>query len=176
MNRTIRLIPRIALFSALIYVLSLGTSYLPNVNLVFFIVFFAGAAWGAIPGILVGVIGMGIWTIFNPYGPATIPVTIAQVVGTSISGLVGAEIRAQGWLDQNRGVMPSVILASSAILCTVGFYLPVNLVDAWVFQPFWPRFIAGSLWSLISLVSNMLIFPLLFHALKGLYVRESRLT
>ncbi len=176
MNRTVRLIPRIALFSALIYVLSLGTSYLPNVNLIFFVVFFAGAAWGTLPGVLVGMIGMAIWTIFNPYGPATIPVTLAQVVGTSISGLVGAQVRAQGWLDHGRGVATPVILASSALLCTVGFYIPVNFVDAWVFQPFWPRFIAGSLWSLISLVSNMLIFPLLFRALRGLYVRESQLT
>ena len=37
-----RLIARIALFSALIYVLSWGTSFLPSVNLAFFIAFAAG--------------------------------------------------------------------------------------------------------------------------------------
>ncbi len=175
MNPTVRLITRVALFSALIYVLSLGTSYLPNVNLVFFVVFFAGIAWGLVPGLLVGAIGMGLWTIFNPFGPATIPVTIAQIAGASVSGIIGALVRKQGWL-RSSGVMLTSVLVLSAILCTVGFYLPVNLVDAYVFQPFWPRFISGSLWSLISLATNMLIFPLLFRAVRGLYTRESRIT
>ena len=118
MNSRLRLIPRIALFSALIYVLSWGTSYLPNVNLVFFIAFMAGAFWGLIPGVLVGAIGMGLWTTFHP------------------------------------------------------FYLPVNLVDAWIFRPFWPRFIGGMAWSLISLGSNAIIFPVLFRPVWYMYNRE----
>ena len=83
MMRRHLLVARIALFSALVYVLSWGTSYLPNVNFIFFIVFSAGFLWGAVPGILVGLIGMGLWTAFNPYGPAPAPIMMAQVIGAA---------------------------------------------------------------------------------------------
>ena len=74
MTGSVRLISRIALFAALFYVLSWGTAFLPNVNLGFLVAFTAGLLWGAVPGMLVGAVGMGIFTMFNPYGPATVPV------------------------------------------------------------------------------------------------------
>lgn len=172
MMRRHLLVARIALFSALVYVLSWGTSYLPNVNFIFFIVFSAGFLWGAVPGSLVGLIGMGLWTVFNPYGPAPAPIMMAQVIGAAGSGLVGAVFRRSNW---QRGQAPALAgrLILSAFLCTVIFYLPVNMVDALLFQPFWPRFVGGALWAAISLGFNVLIFPLLFQATKRLYVRES---
>jgi len=172
MMRSHLLISRIALLSALIYVLSWGTSYLPNVNFVFFIVFFSGFLWGAVPGILVGAIGMGLWTLFSPYGPAPVPIMMAQVVGAAGSGLVGAVFR---WSNWQRDKAPSLVvrLILSAFLCTVVFYLPVNTVDAALFQPFWPRFVGGAIWAAISLGFNVIIFPLLFRAARRLYVRES---
>jgi hypothetical protein len=57
--------------------------------------------------------------------------------------------------------------------CTLLFYIPVNFVDAWVFQPFWPRFVAGMLWTVVSLGFNAVIFPLLFKVAVRLYVREN---
>jgi len=172
MMRRHLLVARIALFSALVYVLSWGTSYLPNVNFIFFIVFSAGFLWGAVPGILVGLIGMGLWTAFNPYGPAPAPIMMAQVIGAAGSGLVGAVFRRSNW---QRSQAPALAgrLILSAFLCTVFFYLPVNMVDAMLFQPFWPRFVGGALWAAISLGFNVLIFPLLFRAARRLYVRES---
>jgi uncharacterized membrane protein len=89
----LRLITRIALFSALIYVLSWGTSYFPNLNFIFFIVFVAGFLWGVVPGMLVGLIGMGLWTAFNPYGMAVPPIMLAQMLGASAGGVVGAWLR-----------------------------------------------------------------------------------
>jgi uncharacterized membrane protein len=167
-------VARIALFSALVYVLSWGTSYLPNVNFIFFVVFSAGLLWGAVAGVLVGLIGMGLWTSFNPYGPAPAPIMIAQVTGAAGSGLVGAVFR---WSNWQRTEAPTLTgrLILSAFLCTVVFYLPVNVVDAVLFQPFWPRFVGGALWAAISLGFNVLIFPLLFRATRSLYVRESAL-
>ncbi len=50
--------------------------------------------------------------------------------------------------------------------------VPVNGVDAWLYQPFWPRFLGGLPWATISLVSNALIFPLLFGVVTRLYARE----
>ncbi len=170
MIRRSSLIARIALSAALVYVLSWGTSYLPNVNLVFFIVFSAGFLWGAGPGASVGAIGMGLWTLFNPFGPAAAPIMVAQVVGAALSALVGALFRSMLGAHAPSARL-TVGLVLSAALCTVLFYLPVNFVDALVFQPFWPRFIGGLIWAAISLAANMVIFPLLFPATRYLYDR-----
>ena len=169
-----RLVVRIALFAALIYVLSWGTSYLPNVNFIFFIVFSAGLLWGVVPGMLVGAIGMGLWTLFNPYGPAPVPIMIAQVVGATAGGIVGALFRAGEWQRRSKRILTFHLLIA-ATLCTLLFYLPVNTVDAVLFQPFWPRFVTGALWGMISLAFNLVIFPLLFTATRYLYPRENAL-
>jgi uncharacterized membrane protein len=169
-NRS-RLIARVALFSALIYVLSWATSYLPNVNFVFFIVFTAGFIWGTAAGALVGLVGMGLWTTLNPYGPADIAVTMAQVLGAAASGPIGTLFRKSGWQQASReGLVIRLVIV--ATLCTLAFYLLVNTVDAWVYQPFWPRFTVGLLWMLISLGANLVIFPLLFSVTRLLYERE----
>ncbi len=166
-----RLITRIAVFSALVYVLSWGTSYLPNVNFIFFLVFTSGFVWGATAGALVGLIGMGLWTNLNPYGPADIAVMCAQIVGAAAGGPVGAIFNRFKLGERTRWSLVSGLVLA-AITCTIAFYLPVNVVDAWVYQPFWPRFVVGAVWMLISLGSNAVIFPLLFPVTRRLYERE----
>jgi uncharacterized membrane protein len=171
MSVKLRLITRIALFAALIYVLSWGTSYLPNVSLVFFIVFTAGFLWGAAAGMLVGAIGMGLWTTFNPYGLADFSIMLAQVGGISLSGVTGFFFRKGDWAEKGKkSLLASLVLV--ALVCTFLFYLPVNFVDAWIYRPFWPRFITGMLWSLVSVAANVIIFPLLFPVTRYLYDRE----
>ena len=174
MNRKPFLVTRIALFSALVYVLSYGTSFFPNINLVFFIVFSAGFLWGMIPGMLVGIVGMGLWTMFNPFGPAALPIMLAQVGGAGLSGVVGAIFRKSNWKDVS-SISRIIKLIIASIICTVLFYIPVNIVDAWLWGPFEQRFIGGALWALISVGSNVVIFPLLFYITLKLYEREGRL-
>ncbi len=170
-----RLIARIALFSSLIYVFSLGTAYLPNVKLSFFIIFSAGYLWGVVPGVLVGAVGMGLWTFFNPYGPAPIPISLAQVLGGALCGIVGLAFRPLIGPDELH--WPSyAFLAAAGFICTLFFFVPVNLVDAWLFQPFQERFIAGMFFSTGSLVGNIIIFPLLFGLLRPFYIKERNLT
>lgn len=169
---SLRLLTRIALFAALIYVLSMATAFVPNVKLVFFLIFAAGFLWGASAGLLVGAIGMGLWTTFNPYGPAGIPVMIAQIIGAAAGGLVGHLFGRFRWKSWKTFVLFPV-LALCGLICTVLFYLPVSLVDAWLYQPFWPRIIAGLPWVGLSIVSNLIVFPLLFGAARYLYDREA---
>ncbi|MFQ5498648.1 MAG: hypothetical protein ACE5FH_03160 [Candidatus Zixiibacteriota bacterium] len=166
-----RLMARIALFSGLIYVLSWATAWLPNVNSIFFVTFLAGLLWGLTSGVAVGALGMGLWTTFNPYGPAPIPMMIVQVIGAAGSGAVGAIFRSAGWYALSYRLRP-VMLVVAALLCTVLYYLPVNGVDAWLFQPFWPRFVAGLPFVGLSLISNIIIFPVFFGAALPLMRRE----
>jgi len=169
--RRAQLVSRIALFAALIYVLSWLTAWLPNVNLIFFVVFSAGFLWGALPGALTGAVGMGLWTSFNPYGPAMFPIAAAQVIGAGLGGLVGAGFRAAG-THRLRPIARSAALIAAAVISTLVFYLPVSAADAWMFGPFWPRFAGGMVWSGWSLVSNAVIFPLLFGVTLHLFARE----
>ena len=166
-----RLTARVAVFAALIYVLSWGTSYVPNLNLIFFLVFSAGFLWGTPAGMLTGAVGMGLWTAFNPYGPAPLPITVAQIIGASLGGSVGG-LFYRLRLYKATGLLSVIWLVFASILCTLLFYLPVSVADAWLFQPFWPRLMAGLAWSSISLISNALIFSLLFHVTLRLYHKE----
>jgi len=170
-HRSTKLIPRIALFSAMIYVLSYGISFIPNVNPIFFIVFSAGYMWGSVPGLLTGMVGMGLWTFFNPFGPAQLPVMLAQIVGTALSGPVGAFCYDFIKNSKNK-FFKSIYLISTSLVCTLLFYIPVNFIDAWLIQPFMVRFVTGMGWSVISLVSNIFIFPVLFFALESFYIKE----
>ncbi len=169
----VRLFTRIALFSALIYVLSWATSYLPNVSLAFFIAFSAGFLWGILPGATVGIIGMGLFTAFNPYGPAHPYLMITQMGGMACCGVMGGLFSHSAWPGSHRRTL-ALALALNGLVCTVLYFLPVNLVDAWLFGPFWPRFVTSWTWSLISVGANILVFPLLFGVTRHLYDRESR--
>jgi len=174
MMHTPRLLTRVALFSALIYVLSWATVYLPNMKIIFFIVFSAGFLWGAAAGWLVGTIGMGLWTFFNPFGPAGLPVAIAQIFGAGLCGPIGAILRTFRWSRLSSLNLNALLVAAGAV-CTLLYFVPVNTIDAWVYQPFWPRFFSALPWTAISLVSNMVVFPLLFPVTRFLYERESKL-
>ena len=66
----------------------------------------------------------------------------------------------------------SLILIAAAAVVTIGYFIPVNIIDAFIAQPFWARFWAGMLWSLVAVISNLIIFPLLFNLLTNFIVKE----
>lgn len=167
-----RLVARVALFTALIYVLSWGTTFLPNINPIFFLVFSAGYCWGMMPGILTGIIGMGLWTFFNPFGPAPLPVAIAQIAGTAFCGLFGSFFTNVIKPDK-LNLRSYVILTFCGLLCSTLFFTGVSAVDAVMFQPFKPRFVSGMLFAAYAILANGIIFPLLFSLLRPFYLREN---
>ena len=162
--RELRLIPRIGLFAALIYILSWATAMLPNVNLIFFVVFLAGFMWGTIPGMLVGAFGMGLSTFFSPFGPAALPIMVTQIAAASLSGLLGSIYFSMYGIEL-KTINRYFFIPLFSILCTITFFIPVNIVDSWLFQPFWERLYISTLWSLISVGSNLLLFTLLFPSM-----------
>ena len=170
-----RLIARIALFSALCYVFGWLFFWLPNVNLMYLVVFSAGFLWGATPGAMVGAIGMWLWSAFNPGGPTDPLTTIAQVIGMVIIGLLGAAFERFGW---HRGPLwlRTFRLGLAGAVCTAVFFVPVSAVDAWLYQPFWPRFVVGMSWSAVAAGFNCLAFALLFPATLYLYGKERKIS
>nr|MBN2277594.1 ECF transporter S component [candidate division Zixibacteria bacterium] len=166
MKAGITQITRVAIFAALVFIFSYFTSLLYNVNPSFFIVFAAGFAWGIWPGIGVGVIGFFLWSNFNPFGPAPFPLLLSQLLGISFSAIIGAFAARLPITFRRLNLNVIFILALSGLLCGLIFHLIVDIVDAYLFQPFWPRLIGGLLFSLITIVSNAIIFPLLHPVLK----------
>jgi uncharacterized membrane protein len=166
-------IARVAVFSALVYIVSWATGFLPNITLGFFVVFSAGYLWGSAAGVVTGAVGFGLWSAFNPYGPAPLPVMAAQALGGALVGLVGQAANRMH-LGSRTGPWRVALLALIGAFCTLAFYLPVTLVDAWLFQPFEVRMATGLGWALWPLAANLLIFPLLFGATAALYARDRK--
>jgi len=168
-----RTIARVAIFAALVFVFSYFTLLLPNVNPAFFIVFCAGYLWGLWPGVGVGVVGFFLWSNLNPSGPVALPLLLSQLVGIALSAAVGAMYSRffPRLLNKSWQV---IMLSLAGLICGLGYHLLVDVVDAWLYQPFWPRLISGAAFSLITIISNCIIFPLLYPALIFLSERESR--
>jgi hypothetical protein len=164
MRYNLKIITRVAIFASLVFIFSYFSVFLYNVNPAFFIVFSAGLLWGIVPGIGVGIIGFFLWSNFNPMGPAPLPILLSQLIGISFSSVVGYLAGALIKFEHFH-LKVAIILSVAGLLCGLLFHLVVDAVDAWIYQPFWPRFIGGLLFSLITIVSNSIIFPALYPAL-----------
>lgn len=154
---------KMGLFAALALALGFALVHIPNVELVTLTIFFSGSILGRLKGALVGMVAMVLFTLFNPLGPAVIPVAIAQVIGMGLVGMAG-------------GIMGSRIkeirtaLARGAFLAGWGFSLSLlydlltNFAVAAAFG-LWERWyavvIGGLTFSLIHIVSNTVIFALI---------------
>lgn len=171
MSRDLRIITRVAIFASLVFVFSYLSMFLYNINLGFFIIFSAGFLWGIWPGIGTAVIGYFLWSNFNPYGPVPFPLLMSQMLGVSLIVFVGV-FASKIIMPEKKDRRYLFILALSGSLAGLLYHIPVDIVDALIYQPFWPRLIGGLFFSLITIVSCGIIFPLFYPALKFMYVKE----
>ena len=164
---------RVALFSALAYVLALASMYIPNVSLAFIAIFACGALYGARTGIAAGGVGMFLWTVFNPLGMAAVPVTAAQIAGMMIVGGLGAGISRSMIMTRvvARGFWTFGVLG---FLSGLLYQVIVGGVNAWLYGPFWQSLSAGLIFSLATIISNGLIFPACYPLVVKLAVRGRR--
>jgi uncharacterized membrane protein len=166
-------ITRVAIFAALVFIFSYFSAFLYNVNPAFFIVFTAGYLWGLSSGAAVGLIGFFLWSSFNPMGPAPLPILISQMIGILPSAVIGSLMRR--FLNLDKWNLASAIsLIFAGLLTGLLYHIPVDIVDAFLYQPFWPRLIGGLVFSLITILSNCIIFPMLYPALAFLAQKEKR--
>jgi len=168
-----RFAARVALFAALAYILALASVYIPNVSLSFIAVFAGGALFGLKTGVSAGGLGMFLWTVFNPYGMAVIPVTIAQIAGMMLVGALGATVAGSIIMRhvQKRGFWIFALLGTTGGLL---YQVIVGAVNAWMFGPFWASLSAGLVFSLATIISNALIFPACYPLIVRLANRERR--
>lgn len=164
---------RVALFAALAYILALASVYIPNVSLSFIAIFTCGALFGGKTGMAAGGLGMFLWTVFNPFGMAPVPTTIAQIIGMMLVGLIGAAVAGSAIL---RAVVSKgfIIFAVLGIASGLVFQILVSVVSAWLFGPFWESLTAGVMFALATIISNGLIFPACYPLVVKLAARVNR--
>jgi len=174
MNRGLKITTRVAVFAALVFVFSYFSIFFYNVNPSFFIVFLSGFLWGVWPGVGVGLIGFFLWSNFNPLGPAPVPLMLSQLLGISFSAFIGAGVSKLSF-SKSVNIKMILILILSGFLSGLLYHIVVDVVDALLYQPFWPRLIGGTLFSLITIISNSILFPILCPVLIFLYEKEKSL-
>lgn len=166
---------RVALFSALAYVAALVSVYIPNVSLSFIVIFASGVLFGFKAGLVVGGLGEFLWTIFNPLGMAPVPVICAQITGMILVGGMGA--LASGRSYSTRPTTPGFAwYALFGLTAGLIFQIIVNGVDTFLYGRSWKYLAAGMLFSLATIVSNAVLFPLFYPVVVRLTARVRRLS
>ncbi len=164
MSPGIKQIARVAIFAALFFVLSYTTVFIPNVNPGFFVVFTISVIWGILPGFAVAAAGMFLWSNFNPMGPAPFPIMIAQIIGTAAIAPIGYLFgKIFNIKRANIPALAGMILAG--LLSGAIYQLAVVAGGAVIVGSFMASLLTGQWFILTTVISNAIIFPLLYPAL-----------
>ena len=155
----------IGIFAALAYVGSFVFMAIPNATLSILLIFFAGYYLGILNGAAVGFISAFLISLFNPYGLAMLPIMAAQVFGYVSIGALGGLFVNRRWDNFRVSLIPMLLLG---IVTALLYQVPVSVVDAWLFGPFWERLVMSAGFASITLFSNALFFVILFPVLAKL--------
>jgi uncharacterized membrane protein len=158
-----------ALFAGQAFIANFFMLFLPNVSPAFLVIFIAGYSLGISRGMLSGGLGFFLISYFNPYGMPLLPLLAGQIIFGASVGLCGAvaaritPIKLHSW--------PTYPLyALWGVLASATYMGGISLIDALLLGPFKQRFLISLGFSMLTIVSNLIIFPLLAPLIKS--VRE----
>lgn len=156
----VRRIGALGVFTALVVASGYAFAAIPNVKPIMLILFLAGAALGAAGGLTVALLGMGIYSVANPWGPAPPVVLAAKVLGAMMFGAAGALIapRAAALRPPAAGAL---LLALAGLVLTIAYGVLVDLATAVTIgmasNPI-PTLVAGVPFNAAHAVSNAILF------------------
>jgi len=160
MNRRLLLI---ALFSALSISLGFLLSTVPNIELMSFTVFLSGLFVGATGGVMVGVLSISIYSVFNPFGAPMPQLLAAQIAGFAFIGLCGA-VLSPLLKDGTRG-SSIIISALAGLVVTLVYDLLTTIATTFIvsgtkdfLNALKGVLITGSFFVLLHALSNTAIF------------------
>jgi hypothetical protein len=149
-----------ALFAGLAYAGNLFMLILPNVSPAFFIVFMAGYVLGLQWGFIAGGLGFFLISYFSPYGMAMPPLLAVQIIFGGFVGICGA--LAMSIFPAKLRDWKSYIIYAFWGFATTSIYMgAISLADAALFGPFRERFLLSIGFSMLTIISNIIIFILL---------------
>lgn len=143
---------------------TVGLGYLfisiPNVEAVTLMLFVSGYTLGMMNGILVAIVASTIYFGFNPQGGMYPPLLVAQIIGMSLSPIMGYLISRMK-LKLSRWKLISM-LGLSAIICTAFYDILTNIAyplsTGMGVKGIIGFIIAGIPFSALHILSNTLIF------------------
>jgi hypothetical protein len=170
MNPTLRRLAQSGGLLAAAFALKYPLIGIPNVEPLTLAFFALGYAYGARWGAFVGIVGEGAFATFNPLGMPIPQVWAAQILGMALAGIAGGLIRP--FFDPVRSArIRAAFAAVAGIAVTLVFDTVTNLAFAVSIGPFWPVMIAAIPFAAIHLLSNALLFALVFPILSRWLVR-----
>jgi hypothetical protein len=153
----IRKLSMTAVFAALAIAVGYLLWAVPNVEGISAVTFFGGYFTGALPGMVVGAVGIGVFSFFNPLGPPLPAVLAAQIL---VMGLIGAAGHFWGSLNSRlclpgltAGMLGAGLTFLYGIAADYGFAVSQGRGD----DPL-PVIGAGIPFSVLHIVSNAAIF------------------
>ena len=150
-----------SLFAALAAALGFALVEIPNVELVTFTVFMAGVLLGVRSGMLVGLIGEGLFSGLNPLGSglAIPPLFLAQILSFALIGFVGGLVGR--WVPK----LPFWLIGVIGVILTLLYEIAETLATLMVFgvgeQGLFAYLLLGIPWTVTHLVVNFMLFALL---------------
>jgi len=159
-------------YSAILVALGVGLGYvlafIPNVELVSFTAVLAGFMLGMKWGIIDGALMFGLYSFLSPYGMAPPPLLVAQIIGGGFLGFLGATF--------SKGLQKPVYAAFVGFIGTLFFDIITNASGFFAFptrQTFIAYIIAGLGFTVIHLISNTVLFVVLFPVLSSVVEKIS---
>ncbi|MHA1860339.1 MAG: ECF transporter S component [Candidatus Asgardarchaeia archaeon] len=152
-------IANVSIMSALAVVSGYALSMVPNVELMSFIVFTSGFLMGVWEGVAVALISTLIYTMWNPWGPPLLPISLAQVVCEIVIGFSGGIYgKRKDKRNDSIMVLETTILGAALTifydtLTNVAFAIAFDLVDEIVYV-----LLTGIWYSSLHTFSNAIIF------------------
>ncbi len=164
MNLTARELAHIGGLVAAAFVIKLPLLGIPNVEPFLLTYFFIGFRFGPGWGLTIGAAAEFLYSTLNPFGPAIPPVLLAQVLGMGLAGLIGGILAS--WNPWDWLTKPNRIgLAILGGVITLFYDLATNLAMVATLGSLWAWLIAGIPFSALHIVSNCLLFAVVFPAL-----------
>jgi len=142
----------------------------PNVEFTSLVVFLVGAIFGISLGVALGVLVMFINAFFSPWGFAGLMLPF-QVTGMVVVGIGGGLYgRTKNGLYDARSYIEAAILGASLtlvydVITNFGVAVSLMLVGMPLLLAFVSAMISGALFSVIHIVSNTVVFGLIFFPL-----------
>jgi len=149
-----------AVLVALGVALGYALAWVPNVELVSFTAALAGYLLGASLGAFVGAMIFMLYSFLSPFGMAPLPLWLAQGIGGLAWGICGAVF--------TKYLARPVFAAGIAIAATLFYDIITNAAGYFAFptgSTFIVYLVSGISFALVHIVSNCVLFALLFPLL-----------
>jgi hypothetical protein len=146
---------------------------IPNFEILTLVVFCSGVLLGSRDGALVAALSELIFSVLNPYGAVHPLVTLAQVVGMTIAGIVGG-VAARLGMAQWRPAVRAPWLALIGVIVTLVFDLVTNLASVVVYGQLKLTLIGGLPFALIHIGTNAVLFAAVGTPLVSVFAHYRR--